>query len=288
MQTCATIRVLLCLLAAVLLVGCGTGDKDMTPAVRPAPVAAYDPCRVDLIRSLEFVDSSKKEQAVKLGGEIPGYGAEIEFSRKAESFLQDIRQYSTDSVQHKAAIAMQIADCMNDRANEFRATDTYKAWSTEKKAEFDTRAYEQSDFYLKKVSEIIQGNTPPPPEFPAADIRVELYEHDNFLGDRKTIYRDSRAGATFGDIPHLRVLRGWNDKVRSLTLHGPPGTSLRIYDSDNYQLNDDAMKITIPDGATQVSVARIDSDPVPGVRWLKDPDNDHEGLAGKVTSIRWN
>lgn len=291
--------------AAVVVVfigGCQTSSPHPDPVPNPND---RDPCVVNELNSLTFSDQSKKDQGLKLAAQIPGYGGNIEFKNIAEQALLDVRNYTTDSVLRKAAIMSNLANCLKNRADEFRRGDTYKRWTDQKKEEFDVRSYEQVEIYLKKVAEIIQPPREPDPAtktvpapvtksvpalpapFPEAEIRMLAFEKDNRQGPRANFYKIDRQGAFSGNFEHLNTVH-WNDRIRSLALYGPPGTTIKLYDRDTFQVDDDAVQIRIPAGSSVVFVDHLDGDPVKGVTWIADPGNDKRGLSGKVSSIRWD
>lgn len=109
----------------------------------------------------------------------------------------------------------------------------------------------------------------------AQDIYLETWAGDDFTGS----YRVFTPGD--GDIADLGDY-GWNDEIRSLGLHGPPGTTIWLYDKKNFETNDDILEVQIPDGATSAQVPRLD-----GPSDYTRREVYKNGIAGKVSGIRW-
>lgn len=127
---------------------------------------------------------------------------------------------------------------------------------------------------------------PTDPPDPVVEVKLETWENDNRNGPYRVFYRDPGPGrvyvGNYSDLDNSDV--EWNDIIRSVILHGPPGTAVWLYDSKNFGTGDDILEIRVPDNRTNVIVNTLDTNPPPaGVRWI----NHKNGIAGKVSGIRW-
>lgn len=116
------------------------------------------------------------------------------------------------------------------------------------------------------------------------EARIQLWEHDNCSGDSKVFWKNPGTNRDFaGDYKDLddREIE-FNDKARSATLFGAPGTTVWLFDKKGFGTNDDILELKVPDGASSVIVNNLDT-LVTGTRWI----NDDNGLAGKVSGVKW-
>lgn len=74
----------------------------------------------------------------------------------------------------------------------------------------------------------------------------------------------------------------WNDRIRSVILHGPPGTTVWLYDAKGFGRGDDILEIKVPEGQTSVTCNDLNHLTV-GMRW----EVKKNGLKGKVSGIQW-
>lgn len=120
---------------------------------------------------------------------------------------------------------------------------------------------------------------------PEAEARLETHENDNQAAPHRTFWKHPGSGhhyaGSYADLDDKEV--EWNDKIRSVTLYGPPGTTVWMYDSKGFKGNDDVIEIRIPDGAESVVSNQLNTDHPAGVRWIKYKN----GIAGKVSGIQW-
>ncbi|GLC25533.1 hypothetical protein [Roseisolibacter agri] len=115
----------------------------------------------------------------------------------------------------------------------------------------------------------------------AADVFCSLFDDDDTKGDAHFV-RAARAKKSFAELVF------WNDATRSLTITGPAGTCITLYDSPKGKTDDDFVIVIKTDDAKR-SIGQLEITPV--ASWVRRTGlllwySGGNGLNGKVSSMR--
>lgn len=118
------------------------------------------------------------------------------------------------------------------------------------------------------------------------EIYLEVFANDNLAAPVGPVFykhpgEGRRYSGSYPDLEDCEV--AWNNRIRSVILHGPPGTTVWLYSAKGYGREDDVLEIKVQPGQTSSVVNNLDLDHRAGVNWIRR----HNGIAGKVSAIQW-